>query len=360
MALLDRPTTSAPAHPRASYPEDLVTVLAGTWLVLALFSDGWAHLNVPELEGFFTPWHGALYSGFLVSALWIGVLAARRGASVAGSLRAPMAAVRHLPVGYPLAAAGVLAFGLGGLLDLAWHTAFGVEQGIDALVSPSHLTLFAGGLLLLSAPVRAAWQTSGELPTGFRARFPELLSLALTTGLVAFFGLYASAFLRPGVDEPFARIPEGAPGHEAAELPAVVTLGAYLLTTALVVVPLLLLARRAPLPGGAVTLVTGTVVWLSVAVDAFSRVELAVAVSVAAVVADAALTRLDRVRGAAAPGRLLLLGALVPALVWPSQVAAVALTDAIRYPVALWTGVVVLTVLFGLLLGLLAGSPRSR
>jgi hypothetical protein len=359
-AASDEAASAAATPGRASYREDLVTVLAGTWLVLALFSDGWAHHNVPELEGFFTPWHAALYSGFAASAAWIGVLGLRRGVFVAEGLRAPVAAVRRLPVGYPSAAAGVVVFGIGGVLDLLWHLAFGVEKGIDALVSPSHLTLFVGGMLLLSAPFRGAWRSAIGRAADFRARFPELLSLALTTGLVAFFLLYTSAFLRPGVDEAFTRVPEGAPGHKAAELPAIATLAGYLVTTALVVVPLLLLALRAPLPRGAVTLVLAAVVWLSAAIDEFARIGPAVAVTAAAVVADLLLARLDEVRGTTAPGRLPLLGALVPALLWPAHLIGVAATDAIRYPIALWTGVVVLAVMTGLVLGILAGPVRRR
>lgn len=355
MTVLANPSVASPAPGRASYREDLVTVVAGTWLVLALFSDGWAHFNVPELEGFFTPWHGMLYSGFTAAATWIGVMALRREGSLGAALRAPLAAARQLPAGYPLAAAGVVVFAVGGVLDLLWHTVFGVEAGVDALVSPSHLTLFTGGVLLLSAPVRGAWHRPDLLTGDFRSRFPELLSLALTAGLVAFFLLYVSAFVRPGIDEGFRRLPEGAAGHEQAELPAIATLGSYLLTTGLIVIPLLLLARRATLPRGAVTFVVGTVVWLSVAVDDFSRVEVAVAVTAAAVLADLLLARLERARGLSTRGRLPLIGALVPALVWPAQLVAIAIMDGIRYPVALWTGVVFLAVLLGLLLGVLAG-----
>jgi hypothetical protein len=351
-------STDVSSAGRAGYREDLVTVVAGTWLVLALFSDGWAHLNVPELEGFFTPWHVALYSGFAVAASWIGVLALRRGSSLSASLRSPAATLQQLPAGYRLAAVGVVVFALGGVLDLVWHTLFGVEEGIDALVSPSHLTLFIGGLLLLSAPVRGAWREPGANGASFRARFPELLSLALSTVLVAFFLLYTSAFLRPGVSEAFRRIPHGAPGHEAAELAAIATLAGYLITTALVVVPLLMLARRDPLPRGAVALVLGSVVWLSVALGEFSQLASALALTAAAVVADLVLVRLDEHRGPTAPGRLPLLGALVPALLWPAQLAAIAVTDAIRYPVALWTGVLFLAVLAGIVLGVLAGPVR--
>lgn len=351
VSLLASSTAPAASRPeRARRTEDVVTALAGTWLILALFSDGWAHFNVPELEGFFTPWHGALYSGFAAAALWIAVLGLRRGVTVGDGLRRPLDALRRLPVGYPLAGAGVAVFGLGGVLDLLWHTAFGVEQGIDALLSPSHLTLFVGGMLLLTAPVRGAW-TAPDGATGLRARLAELLSLTLSTLLVTFFLLYASAFLRPGVDEQFVRLPEDAAGHEAAELPAIFTMTSYLVTTALLVVPLVLLAKRGGVPRGAVALLVIPVVWLSAALAEFEQVGVAVAVTVAAVVADAVVPRLDAVP---TRYRLPLVGAVLPALVWPAALLAVALGDGIRYPVALWSGVVVLTVLAGALLGGLA------
>lgn len=59
-----------------------VTTAFGVWLVLGLFTDGWAHLNVSGPETVFTPWHGVLYSGFSAGALWLGVLALRGRGSV--------------------------------------------------------------------------------------------------------------------------------------------------------------------------------------------------------------------------------------------------------------------------------------
>src|SRR6476659_5401442 len=41
---------------RAGARNDLVTQLLGIWLLLAVFLDGWAHLHLPGLETFFTPW----------------------------------------------------------------------------------------------------------------------------------------------------------------------------------------------------------------------------------------------------------------------------------------------------------------
>jgi hypothetical protein len=343
-----------PATCRARRSEDLVTAAAGTWLILALFADGWAHFNVPELEGFFTPWHGALYSGFAATALWVAVLGLRRGVTVPQGLRHPLHALRSLPVGYPLAGLGVIVFAFGAVADLIWHETLGVEVGIDALLSPSHLTLFLGGTLLLTAPLRGAW-TAPDGAAGLAGRLPELLSLALTTSLTGFFLLYSSAFLRPGVDEAFLRLPEDAPGHEAAEIPAILTLTSFLVTTALLVVPVLLLAKRGPVPRGAVPLLVVPLVWLSVALDDFEQAPLAIAVTLAAVAVDLTVRRADRLPAAL---RLPAVGGVVPLMIWPAALLAVALTDAVRYPVALWSGVVVLTVFAGALLGGLA-RPAS-
>ena len=50
-------------------------------------------------------------------------------------------------------------------------------------------------------------------------------------------------------------------------------------------------------------------------------------------------------------GRLAGAGALLAVLVWPAQLAAVALADTVRWPVELWAGVLTLVALEAVLLG---------
>jgi len=148
-----------------------VTVGLGAWLIGALFADGWAHLNVPELESFFTPWHLALYTGFAALAGWIGWLGYRhRGAGL------------RFPVGYGWGAVGVVVFAVGGAADLGWHQVFGIEAAVDALVSPGHLILFAGVMLMLTSPLRSAWWGRDE-PTEHASR-AALDDLRDTIGLL--------------------------------------------------------------------------------------------------------------------------------------------------------------------------------
>src|SRR5688500_17478653 len=62
--------SSVDRRPRTSPRDELITPLFSAWLLSGLFIDGWAHSNLPTLETFFTPWHAALYSGFLATAMW--------------------------------------------------------------------------------------------------------------------------------------------------------------------------------------------------------------------------------------------------------------------------------------------------
>lgn len=158
-------------EPRLSSAEDdLVAVFLGAWTVAGVYADGWAHANRSGLETFFSPWHVVLYSGFAALAAWVGWLAWRDRAT-----DRPLRLA--IPAGYGLGILGIAIFALGGLGDMIWHLAFGVEAGLDALVSPTHLLLLTGGALLLSSPWRAVlarnsgprW-SHGRAPRG--RRFP--------------------------------------------------------------------------------------------------------------------------------------------------------------------------------------------
>src|SRR4029450_13337226 len=176
----DTTTASAANRPRARWGDDLAEVVLGTWVVGGLFLDGWAHVNQPGLETFFSPWHAAFYAGFLVSTVVLARVVARFQRGRFDPAR--------VPAGYGLGLGGGALFVAGGAADGAWHTIFGVEVGVAALLSPSHLLLLTGGLLMVTSPVRSAW-SSPDLPAraSALALLPALWANALATGGGVFF-----------------------------------------------------------------------------------------------------------------------------------------------------------------------------
>jgi len=157
---------------RTDSRRDLVTELLGLWLVLAVFLDGWAHINLPSLETFFTPWHAVLYAGY-------GAVALLLGAVLAANMLRRYAWVEAMPPGYLPGLFGAAVFALGGVGDMFWHTLFGIERNMEALLSPTHLLLALGAALMVTSPPRAAWRRPAGHSRGWRGQAPILIGLAL-------------------------------------------------------------------------------------------------------------------------------------------------------------------------------------
>lgn len=306
----------------ATARDDLVAALLGAALVAGVYLDGWAHLQWPTMESFFTPWHALLYGAFALTAAWSVALVLLRGRQ-----RSPL----RIPRGYGWGLVGVSVFAVGGLLDMAWHVAFGVETGLDALVSPTHLLLLVGGTLLVSSPIRSA------LVAGRPRHAAAVLALAVSVALAGFFLSYVSAFVEPGARAPFVPVPKEAPGHRPAELEAAVGLGGYLISTALLVAPILFLRRRGLLRRGAIVAIVAVV-----ALGGAVLSQGAYALAALGTVAGAVLVEVVRPRlGSAA------LAATVPALVWSGQLLGLAGGGDLRWPPSLTVGAVVLASLWG-------------
>jgi hypothetical protein len=224
---------SRPAVAVRGVAYDWVAVVASAWLLGGLFWDGWAHgYSLPD--SFFTIWHAAFYSGFLASALVI------LGPAI---IRAPAIGLRaSVPAGYGWAAIGVLVFGFGGVFDLVWHTAFGIESNLDALFSPSHLVLGTGMALIVSGPLRAAWARR-------ESGVPAVISITMLLSLFTFFSLFAGPYSTVLGANP-------RPGGGTENVIARSLLGMYLFS-GLVVGCALVALRRGTLPVGAMTLLVG-------------------------------------------------------------------------------------------------------
>ena len=144
--------------------------LSSAWFGTGLYLDGWAHTNALP-DTFFPPWHGVIYSGFLVAALFLGIAFLRRRRS-------------GMPTGYGLSLVGVGLFLLGGVADLIWHTFLGIEANLAAEYNPPHLVLATAGLLIATGPLRAAWAKARRDGS---STWSAILSLALLLSIFTFF-----------------------------------------------------------------------------------------------------------------------------------------------------------------------------
>lgn len=335
------PVTRAGAIP-ASGREHLGTVLFGLWMTVGLFLDGYFHQNLDsDGESFLTPWHALFYAGFIASALWLAAMSRRRSTQGIVDWR-----LSSLPPGYDGARIGLLLFAAGGLGDAAWHGGFGVERGIDALLSPTHLLLFAGLVLILTAPLRAAHAAPESAPG------PWMItgSVIAATALVGFFlnftwGLGIAALTRVAYD----------PVTGAGEMAVIAGVASTLVTTAVLLAAARVVLAAAEPPAGAITFLFGAVALL--VSTAFDEDAEGVA---AALLAGLALDVVIRMRAA---GRLAwtlpaCFGAAA-ALLWLTYLGLLSALDGISWQAEIWLGAVALNALAGFVLATVT-TPRHE
>lgn len=337
-------TTAGNGSPPLSHGDQLLAALLGLWMVVGLFLDGWAHDN-QKPETFFTPWHGVLYSGFTAAALF-AVHRALRGRVPGRPLRQTMPRGHGLTVG----ALGVFAVAATG--DLVWHEVLGVEVGLEALLSPTHLLLMASGLVALSAPIRAAWAEPEAAPS-LRSFLPVALATTLLTALVAFFLSFFSPFSNDAGGTAFNRFPgqlHTHPSTDVRELQQLLGVGAILLMSVVLAGAVAFLMRRWRVPAGTFTLLFGFVVLLFVGTDEFAQPLVLFAGMAAGATGDLLASR--RTPAAAVSGAAV-------AVLWLSYFALYALDEgSVSWAAEVWAGSSFLGALLAVGIGLLV-TPLS-
>jgi hypothetical protein len=333
------PAAAGPAslgRPRLTWTQNLITVLLATVMEAGGILDGWAHTHVPDLETVLTPWHAVLYGGYLTTAGWIILQVLR-------NRRDGHRGIKAIPVGYGLGVVGVIGWGVAGMLDLGvWHQIFGIERGVEALLSPSHLMLAASELLIITSPLRAGWSDPGlARAPSLRAVLPALWSAVLGAQLVGFMLQYDIAFLQI--------VPTGDP---------VAGISAVLVTNVLLVGTMLLLLRRLDsVPPCSITLLyTGIAAMLAGLIE-FDGWPLIVAALVGGAATDLLVWRL-RSRPARFASYAVVTGGSSLAL-WSAYLLAVALLFPFNWSVELWGGAITLAVGSSLGLALLAAPAPA-
>jgi hypothetical protein len=334
-AALRAPITEAARARRAH----LITGLLGVWMTFGTHVDGWAHTHlISTQESFFTPWHGILYSGWLGTAAWIYLH-------------------RDLP-GYRLGLIGAVGFGVGGVIDMAWHTAFGIEVDMEALISPAHLLLVITHLLMISTPLRAAWISKMPRRIGWREFTPAALSLTASVALVTFITPYGVPFndFLPSAEFSTGTF-EATTRFRLAQEAGMLT---FFASALIFVTPLVAILKRWRPPFGTATLVIGTSAIGSTVVDPLllNAPLLAVSGIAAGLVADILIAELDP--GPERRNSLLAFGALTPLPLVALSLLAIELEWGLGWNVNFITGSMVIASCVGFALALATSAPETR
>lgn len=322
------PPARTAAHPLF----DWLVAATSLAFVSGLFIDGWAHIHVPGLETFFTPWHAIFYSGYAVTALAILAETARK---------------RMIPRGYEPALAGAGIFAVGGLLDMTWHIVFGVEADIEALLSPTHLILALGMTLMMTGGLLSWWHRPAAKHTGNPLReLPLILSATTIVSLITFMTQFSHIVdLDAGGAAPLPQeVQFGSQG--------MVIMGA-LFHGVVIAGMILLLLKRSRIPFGTVTIMF--------ALNAFAMgkmrhgIEILPAVTAAGLLLDILVAALR-----ARPWAMRVIAFAIPFLYYASTTITMLLLEGSWWSIHMWAGMPVMAGMAGLLLSVIAWPPAMR
>jgi len=224
--------------------------------------------------------------------------------------------------------AGIVVFGLSGIGDLTWHTIFGIERGIAALLSPTHLGLITGAFQVVTTPFRAAL-ADGLIPRsgGWRLLGPAVASMSLAGLVLAFIfqnvaQFSQNQFVSLGIGRDIAGFPY-IPGLVEWHTDALVF--AFLIDSLFLFGPWLLLARSYRPPRFSLFLLIATQATLLQAIRGFADPGLIIAAVISGLVAEVLVTLLaprpDDYR------RLRLTAFLLPLVFWGMYLGLIAAHD---------------------------------
>ncbi len=325
------------------------------WLVLGLAVDTRSHRESASIDTFFTGSHALGYAGGTATSVYLLYLV-RKYRPINGSQRR-----FSVPGGLEAPVAGIGMYLLGGLGDLIWHSALGVEQELKILFSPTHLMLMSAMLMLALGPIRTAWASDEPAApqwTGLRTMWPQMIAAGCIAAVLNIFLTYASPYEQPifTAEIPFLF------QQFAQFLQISSTMAVYAHTLAFFGI-MLLLARRWVLPFGAFT--------LTLAVPAISMFiyfdweyrRAITALLLGAVACDLLNALLGVVVGSGnrqqARIRFRVFAFLAPVLFWSVYLLVTKEGRPITWSAEQWTGTIVWSGILGLGLSVLLLPPRT-
>lgn len=317
--------------------------LAALWILFGLYLDGSAHINFSEtIDDFFTPWHGILYSGLAASIAVLGTV-------YLTNLVKGYHWSRALPPAYMRSILGAAIFLTAGIGDLFWHETFGFEADIEALVSPAHLSLAVGAVLMISGPLRMAWGDNRLRDT--KMPWTALLSMFTLLGVFTFFTQFSSAFAESDL------LTSGIPTGDTHLLDKALISG-VLIPSALLMLFILLAILRWELPAGSlILLIAGNslLMFLLTILSSRENWQVLIAALLGGAIAEVLLRVLQPSRDR--PNALRWFSFLVPASLFLLYYLSLILTKGIWWNSNMWLGMIFFSGMTGLGLSWLAVPP---
>lgn len=200
---------------------DYAIGICAVWIASGFFLDAWAHGHVP-VETFFTPYHAVFYSGMLAGFACVAIYALR-------NRRRGYAWRDCVPAAYRIPLLGIPIFIVAGLGDMCWHLLLGIEEGVDALLSPTHQALGLGMFFVSAGPIVSTLSDRANART-LAKQLPLVLGLTAWLILLHFGTSYAF--------DPAAGHANGPPtiGPFNAQYFTILTLGYYKISLGVLIV----------------------------------------------------------------------------------------------------------------------------
>jgi hypothetical protein len=333
---------------------------ASVVMIVGLQLDAFKHATDPDLETFFTIWHAIMYAGMALCGGTIAWFIRRNTQLGAPNLFAA------IPLGFHGAVAGMAILMMSGGIDTVWHTSFGIEKGLEILVSPSHLGIITGMFLVSSAPLVMLWKEQRALTKAESAMTVVSAGLAFTT--IHIITSHASQ-----LGELYLGNQRELPFTDAYKVHG------YVFSTVLLLIPMLALKRRfgtgtlgvfflALMPAVMMNFLGEKPgpLWLPFLVAIAAALAVPVSQFLSSRIGSALRARVSAITGVASSEHkatpMIALGAVFPAILWSAVFIVTPIAGRpVFWSVHVWTGVLLMTIITGALTafgtyGVLRGS----
>jgi len=156
---------------------DPIVLFLGLWCLAGLLIDAFAHIAGNVDDTFFTPWHAVWYSGAAAYGAYIFYAILPDG-GIQQLIQEPFKTLKNVEPQHKPGVYGIIIFAVSGFGDLIWHETLGVEENTDILLSPTHIGLFIGLMMSVTAPLWSAWSN----PKSGRNGLPSQLLIVFGAG----------------------------------------------------------------------------------------------------------------------------------------------------------------------------------